>query len=80
MTTSQSDPFDMLQGLVSALPTEPKSHQERRAYCEEFARSHRAALEALAAIAAGHGGGLAGVAKGLLREYESRQVVTTGDP
>jgi hypothetical protein len=79
MTMTQPDPFQVLQDLASTQSTDVPSSGDRRAYGEDLARRHRAALDALTAIGADNGGGLAGVARGLLDHYESRQIVTRHD-
>ncbi len=60
------------------MPTWPDDAKARRAR-SGFGKKHSDALAALERLANQNGGGLMGAAKGLLNEYERRQLITTKD-
>jgi hypothetical protein len=79
MSTQEPDLFEGIFGMPPSTPTIPVNPPERADFAKGIAERHRATFDALRQIGADNGGGMTGIAKGLLPEYVRRSIITERD-
>ena len=79
MSTHSPDLFEVIFGMPPSTPTIPISPPERADFAREIADRHRAMLDALRQLGDDNGGGMTGIAKGLLPEYARRSMISESD-
>jgi hypothetical protein len=79
MSTQNSDLFEMIFGVPLTTPTIPINPPERADFAKSIAERHRSMFDGLRLIGADYGGGMTGIAKGLLPEYVRRSMITERD-
>jgi hypothetical protein len=79
MSTQEPDLFEVIFGMPPSTPTIPVNPPERADFAKGIAERHRATFDALRQIGADNGGGMTGIAKGLLPEYVRRSMITERD-
>jgi hypothetical protein len=79
VSTHSPDLFEVIFGMPPSTSTIPISPPERADFAREIADRHRAMLDALRQLGDDNGGGMTGIAKGLLPEYARRSMISESD-
>jgi len=79
VSTHRPDLFEVIFGMPPSTPTIPINPPQRADFAREIADRHRAIFDAMRQLGEDNGGGMTGIAKGLLPEYARRSMITERD-